>query len=267
VNNPDALTGYAGLYGLALISGNWIIGGLALVSQIMNAMFLQIVEVPHMQKLYSEMVRKRGPIERVASEQLFKVVNKDELEKMAKSFRREVREVRQRASAEILTLYKNFREKKEQEKIPKSPTKTSRIPTIPKSPKSPQTPRKRFNQEVELKAPEKLTLGQPLKVQWKTHQNHSTTDWIGIYDASTPSLPGMSKGKWKYVSAGESGDVTFPPSALPDSDGVYEIRYHPNNQYKVLKRIPLVIESPEEHPHTEDEDDNEGDEGEDEEEE
>jgi len=49
------------------------------------------------------------------------------------------------------------------------------------------------------------------------------------------------------VGAGGKGEVEFTSSVLPDADGIYEIRYHYNNQYKVLERRPLVIE-PEEQP-------------------
>lgn len=63
LNNPDAVTGYAGLYGLALICDGWTIFGLALLSQLLNTVFLRFVEIPHMQKIYdSQAVRPQGPL-------------------------------------------------------------------------------------------------------------------------------------------------------------------------------------------------------------
>ena len=49
-NNPDCVTGFAGYYGLALISGSWLVFALALFSQSCNYLFVLWVEtyaLPH----------------------------------------------------------------------------------------------------------------------------------------------------------------------------------------------------------------------------
>ena len=56
LNNPDTVTGYAGLYGLALIAQSWQVLALALVSQAMNFLFLVCVEIPYMKTLYPSKV-------------------------------------------------------------------------------------------------------------------------------------------------------------------------------------------------------------------
>lgn len=43
-NNPDCVTGFAGYYGLALISGSWLVFALALFSQTCNYLFVLWVE-------------------------------------------------------------------------------------------------------------------------------------------------------------------------------------------------------------------------------
>ncbi len=58
LNNPDTVTGYAGLYGLALIAQSWQLLALALMSQAMNFLFLVLVEIPHMKTLYPSKVRR-----------------------------------------------------------------------------------------------------------------------------------------------------------------------------------------------------------------
>jgi phosphatidylethanolamine N-methyltransferase len=63
LNNPDCVTGCAGFYGAALMIQSWDLFWLALVSQIMNILFLVFVEAPHMQRLY-DMRRKEDPVSR-----------------------------------------------------------------------------------------------------------------------------------------------------------------------------------------------------------
>ena len=53
LNNPDCVTGYAGQYGLALICQSWVVFTLAAFSHICHIIFLNLVEIPHMHKLYS----------------------------------------------------------------------------------------------------------------------------------------------------------------------------------------------------------------------
>jgi hypothetical protein len=53
LNNPDCVTGYAGLYGLALISQSWLLFSIAVGSQTANLIFVYLVEIPHMERLYS----------------------------------------------------------------------------------------------------------------------------------------------------------------------------------------------------------------------
>eukprot|EP00003_Mantamonas_plastica_P003950 TRINITY_DN130_c0_g2_i2.p1 TRINITY_DN130_c0_g2~~TRINITY_DN130_c0_g2_i2.p1 ORF type:complete len:224 (-),score=73.78 TRINITY_DN130_c0_g2_i2:22-693(-) len=61
MNNPESVTGFAGYYGLYLMSGSWVVLSLALFSQFCNFLFLTFVEHPHMQKIHGEAkIRKDG---------------------------------------------------------------------------------------------------------------------------------------------------------------------------------------------------------------
>ena len=64
LNNPDAMTGYAGLYGLAIIAQSWTVFALAAAAQMANMVFVNMVEVPHMRRLYDVKgeLRKEGPL-------------------------------------------------------------------------------------------------------------------------------------------------------------------------------------------------------------
>jgi len=63
LNNPESITGCAGFYGFALMSGSWIVFFLAVFSQLSNFLFETIVEKPHMKKLYGNDVREHSGIE------------------------------------------------------------------------------------------------------------------------------------------------------------------------------------------------------------
>jgi phosphatidylethanolamine N-methyltransferase len=60
LNNPDAVLGYAGHYGSALICQSWTIFFLALFSHMLQIIFVNLVEIPHMHKLYSDELRVKA---------------------------------------------------------------------------------------------------------------------------------------------------------------------------------------------------------------
>jgi phosphatidylethanolamine N-methyltransferase len=60
LNNPETVTGYAGYYGLALISASFPVFAMALFGQACNLVFVRYVEAPHMKKLYGDKKRERS---------------------------------------------------------------------------------------------------------------------------------------------------------------------------------------------------------------
>lgn len=58
LNNPEKFMGGAAFVGVGLISGSWLVGGLAVVSGVCHWWFLSNVESPHMQKVYGDAIRK-----------------------------------------------------------------------------------------------------------------------------------------------------------------------------------------------------------------
>ncbi|EGG21343.1 Phosphatidylethanolamine N-methyltransferase [Cavenderia fasciculata] len=60
LNNPDSITGFAGYYGLTLISGSFTLFALSLASQVANFLFVKYVERPHMKKLYGDKMRSQS---------------------------------------------------------------------------------------------------------------------------------------------------------------------------------------------------------------
>ncbi|PRP86701.1 hypothetical protein PROFUN_02850 [Planoprotostelium fungivorum] len=57
LNNPEAVTGFAAYYGGALMCDSWTLFALALFSQACGQLFINLVEQPHMKKLYGAQVR------------------------------------------------------------------------------------------------------------------------------------------------------------------------------------------------------------------
>ena len=58
LNNPERVLGLAGVWGAALITSSGVIVFLALLSHILSLAFIQLVERPHMQKLYGRSLRQ-----------------------------------------------------------------------------------------------------------------------------------------------------------------------------------------------------------------
>ncbi len=111
LNNPDAMTGYAGLYGLALLSQSYYVLALAMASQVMNMLFVNLVEVPHMRKLYdSSEFRSEGPLRRKIKSLIDKALPdvpdkvKDQNDKLIS----EMRNVRSKALIEVFSIYKKI---------------------------------------------------------------------------------------------------------------------------------------------------------------
>ncbi|KAJ9288007.1 hypothetical protein DTO021C3_4411 [Paecilomyces variotii] len=58
LNNPERVLGLAGVWGAVLITGSRVILVLAIISHILSLAFIQLVERPHMQKLYGRSLRR-----------------------------------------------------------------------------------------------------------------------------------------------------------------------------------------------------------------
>lgn len=115
------MTGYAGQYGLALMSQSWPIFFLALGSHVLNVLFLNLVEIPHMNKLYTKKeLRADAPFPKALS-RLQKSVEKsagvslklpptlkEAQSKLEKNFAGEVRKIKGKALEEVFEMYKKL---------------------------------------------------------------------------------------------------------------------------------------------------------------
>jgi len=116
LNNPDCVTGYAGQYGLALICQSWVLFALAAVSHIAHIAFLNLVEIPHMHKLYGESeLRGEGPLPRAlgkvtqsVSATIVPPTVRQAQRKMNAHLQAEIRRVRVAALTEMFELYQKM---------------------------------------------------------------------------------------------------------------------------------------------------------------
>eukprot|EP00474_Spongospora_subterranea_P008421 CRZ08879.1 hypothetical protein [Spongospora subterranea] len=209
LNNPECVTGYAGLHGLALITQSWTVFWLALTAQALNFIFIRIVEVPHMEKIYADTVRQHTPAE--------ELIRNLVLDKISDELISEAERIQERATQEIFLIYKRLANQEFQEKV---------------------------TSYAKISCPETISSGMPLKCVWVANERHRATDWIGIYKVDVPSAPGLSRGRWVSVPDTDtcSGEVVFPMEKMPKYPGVYELRYH-TGHYQVIGKAVFKISS------------------------
>ena len=116
LNNPDCVTGYAGQYGLALICQSWVVFTLAAFSHICHIIFLNLVEIPHMHKLYSETeLRGEGPLPRALAKvtrRVSKTIVPSPVrlaqKRMEAELRKDLRKIRVDALQKMFELYQTM---------------------------------------------------------------------------------------------------------------------------------------------------------------
>jgi len=112
LNNPENVTGFAGYYGLALMSNSWTVVALTLFAQGANELFIRFVEKPHMKKLYGTQVRGRSGISVAISEIVNEAVEKSASLRMMKESAEEITSNLSKSASDL-----NLKAKMEAEKL------------------------------------------------------------------------------------------------------------------------------------------------------
>lgn len=73
MNNPEKTLGTMGYFGLALICNHYRVLLLALVFCITNWLLIEIVEIPHVRKIYGDALRDRSGVETVFDHAFYKI--------------------------------------------------------------------------------------------------------------------------------------------------------------------------------------------------
>lgn len=230
LNNPERVIGLAGVWGAALITGSSAIFCLALLSHVLTLAFIQLVERPHMQKLYGQSLRRESGLVKSLrrSLPLHLWQWQGSVDKMLEGTLDSVEEfidaARPKLAAGVGLLVKDSTA------IFKHPTRISITRVAPDiagydpkdysveiegtasgtgSPGSQKAPA-RSEQRSDFKTVI-LEYGAPIKVRWTAPLNHSKMDWIGLYmvadNASREATRVASQGRWVATNKDQYGSI------------------------------------------------------------
>jgi phosphatidylethanolamine N-methyltransferase len=234
LNNPERVLGLAGVWGVALITSNRAIFTLALLSHVASLAFIQLVERPHMQKLYGRQLRQDAGLVRSLKRSLPPPLRhwQDGMDKVLGETFDFVEDfldaARPKLAAGVSTMVRDT--KNLFNKYPARISITMLEPDIvgfnsrdysieiEGTPSSPQAEYQRnsYKEAEDARAPPERTssfktlifeYGAPIKVKWTAPPNHSKKDWIGLYmvtdNASREITRISSSGRWIATNPGE----------------------------------------------------------------
>ena len=225
LNNPERLLGLAGVWGAALITSSPAIFSLALLSHVLALAFIQLVERPHMQKLYGQDLRSESGFTKSLKRslpphllQLQGSVDKmmegtlDSVEDLIDAARPKIAAGMQYFVRDTTALFKHptrimvtrlepdlagYDPKDYSIEIEGTPTNSPGSWNVGKD------TRIRPEQRSDFKT---LTFeyGSPIRVRWTAPLNHSKRDWIGLYmvadNASREVTRVGSQGRWVAIN-------------------------------------------------------------------
>ena len=232
LNNPERVIGLAGVWGASLITGSRAIFCLALLSHVLTLSFIQLVERPHMQKLYGQSLRRESglvkSLKRSLPPHLWQWQGSVDkmLEGTLDSLEDFVDAARPKIAAGVNLLVKDSAA------LLKHPRRLSITRIAPDlagcdpneysieiegtrsvssgtSINGKSTP-PRSEQRSDFK-PVILEYGAPIKVRWTAPLNHSKMDWVGLYmvsdNASREVTRVSSQGRWVATNNDQFGSI------------------------------------------------------------
>jgi len=227
LNNPERLLGCAGIWGMALISSNPAMYLLALLTHVTTLLSIELVERPHMEKLYGTKIRQDAGVVRS-----IKKAFPEKVEKRVRKFQGSFDKVFTNATDVVEDFIDNARKRLFVDGV-QTPIKESRV-LFSKYPArltltrladdlanydisyysvsitNARTSNEPVYQAMGSFRPLSVPYGSPVKIQWTAPKNHSHKDWIGLYrvaDNATQDVTRLaSMGRWSATSKGE-----YPP--------------------------------------------------------
>ncbi|KAK4693187.1 phosphatidylethanolamine N-methyltransferase, partial [Lecanoromycetidae sp. Uapishka_2] len=231
LNNPERVIGLAGVWGAALITGSRAIVCLALLSHMLTLAFIQLVERPHMLKLYGQSLRRESglvkSLRRSLPPNLWQWQGSVDkvLEGTLDSVEDFIDAARPKIAAGVSLLVKDSTS------IFKHPTRISITRVAPDlagyDPKdysieiegtasvsseasNGQKSSTRSEQRSDFRTVI-LEYGAPITVRWTAPLNHSKMDWIGLYmvadNASREVTRVSSQGRWVATNKDQYGSI------------------------------------------------------------
>ncbi|OTB05495.1 hypothetical protein M426DRAFT_319759 [Hypoxylon sp. CI-4A] len=252
LNNPERILGTAGLWGAAIITWSRSIFALALASHLLTIGFLQLVEKPHMQKIYGRNMRREAGLTKFIKRSLpppvaewQSSVNKvmDDTSHFVEDF---LDTARPKLASGVSTIVRDTTALFN--KYPARLTLTKLSPDLagfdPKkysitvegeaSGFSALSERASGKEGTAGRFPNELKTmifeyGAPIRVKWRAPVNHGKKDWIGLYmvaDNRSREITELSSlGRWIPTVPGQFQSTTADRGILTydqpveDSDG------------------------------------------------
>ena len=235
LNNPERVIGLAGVWGAVLITGSAAIFFLALLSHILTLAFIQLVERPHMQKLYGRSLRQESGLTKSLKRSLPPQILQwqGSVDKMLEDTLDSIEDLIDAARPKIAAGMNLFI--KDTTSIFTHPTRISISKLAPDlagfDPKdysiqlsgASRSPRLKKEQRSDSKALA-FDYGAPIKVQWTAPLNHNKRDWIGLYmvadNASREVTRIGSNGRWIATNKDQYGSIIADRGIIGTDDRV-----------------------------------------------
>ncbi|KAH7350382.1 phosphatidylethanolamine N-methyltransferase-like protein [Pyrenochaeta sp. MPI-SDFR-AT-0127] len=233
LNNPERVLGLAGVWGMALITWNAPIFYLAATAHILNLVFLQFVEGPHVQKLYGQNLREMSGVSKTLRQALPSPVRNwqsaadDYLNSTVEFIEELLDSARPKLAAGVDTfvkdttaLFKSYPTRISITRLPQDlagldPKQykieiegTVSLPTVEYQKNGGREGELARNPAARTSEFKTLVLeyGAPIKVRWQAPVNHSKKDWIGLYmvadNQSREVTRISSNGRWVATNQG-----------------------------------------------------------------
>ena len=233
LNNPERTIGLAGVWGVAIMTWSKTVFFLALLSHTLTLCFIQFVEKPHMQKLYSQGLRETSGVSKSIKRSLPSQLQRwsgsvdrvfDGTMETVEDF---VDAAAPKLAAGFTTFFKDSTTLFKQLPIRVSVTRLTpelagydpkdyslEIDTsVPGVSYAKIPPSRREGEKAQVPQPRSddfrrlaIEYGAPIKVKWTAPLNHSKNDWIGLYlvgdNASREMTKVGSQGRWISTNRG-----------------------------------------------------------------
>ena len=222
LNNPERVIGLAGVWGAALITGSAAIFSLAVFSHVLTLAFIQLVERPHMQKLYGQSLRRESGLTKSLRRSLPPQILQwqGSVDKMLEDTLDSFEDLIDAARPKIAAGMNLF--VKDSTAIFKHPTRISISRLSPDlagfDPKdysielsgalSSERPISESGSDFRALA---FEYGAPIRLRWTAPLNHSKRDWVGLYrvadNASREATRVASQGRWVATNQDRYGSI------------------------------------------------------------
>ncbi|CZS88892.1 hypothetical protein WAI453_010543 [Rhynchosporium graminicola] len=255
LNNPERIIGLMGLWGAVFLTGSLSIFFLALMSHVLSLCFIQLVEKPHMQKLYGRHLRPEAGLTKSLRRSL-----PPHLKKFQGSFDKVLTDTshfvedfldaaRPRLAAGVSTVMRestalfsqypariavtrlasdlagfNARDYS----IQIQGTSSSVLALKERSTGKEGVPGRFPSQRTDEYEPLMFEYGAPIRVKWRAPKHHSKSDWVGLYmvadNASRDVTRVSSAGRWVATVPNEYEETPADRGILVTDQSVSDAR-------------------------------------------